>query len=601
MTYAVTRRSARRGVARSSPNTGSRGVSHRKGEVRLPVVRTVTVKPALWGRGWHGDMTRGPVMGEQQTSISCEGLTVGSVEQVLAAALEAYICFDADGDVVAWNPAAEQMFGRRRQDVCGKALEGLIVAPGARTAFRACLAQVATDPGRPKGQRLELTGLHADGHSFPITLALTATDTDDGRRFHLFVNDVSAARRAQRFAEAQAAVSRGLADADSSARAIEQVVQALGVVMGWPVVEMWLVDEPRQVLQCAARHTGRDVAEFCPPQMEYGIGLPGMVHATGQPHWIADLAEDTGSSRSRVAARNGLHVAVGVPIRSGNLVLGALCVYGDHVEDPEDGLTTLLAGIAAHTGQYLERRRAEEVAVELARTKDEFLALVTHELRNPLAIITSTAAVFGEELDDGFDEQSCRRHLHTITRSAQRLTVMANDLLDLARLESGDLAIDPEAAGLTEIIEQAIRPITPTAAEKQITMTTYAAGPLFLHADPHRLRQVADNLLGNAIKYTPAGGTVTIAARLQGADSDAARIVWTISDTGIGIPAAERHRLFRRFYRASTAVEHRIPGTGLGLVVCRTIVERHHGSITVSDHDGPGTTFTITLPVKPPA
>ncbi len=121
---------------------------------------------------------------------------------------------------------------------------------------------------------------------------------------------------------------------------------------------------------------------------------------------------------------------------------------------------------------------------------------------------------------------------------------------------------------------------------------------LELYGDPHRLRQVADNLLTNAIKYTPAGGTITITATISTTDG-ADWITWSVADTGIGIPEAERPRLFRRFYRASTALDLCIPGIGLGLVITRAIIERHHGSITLADRTGPGTTFVIRLPTKP--
>jgi signal transduction histidine kinase len=299
------------------------------------------------------------------------------------------------------------------------------------------------------------------------------------------------------------------------------------------------------------------------------------------------LAADTTSLRSRLAARYGLRVAVGVPINSGGTLLGALAVYGEHVEDPEDTLTALLAGVAAHTGQYLERRRAEELSVELARTKDEFLALVTHELRNPLSVITSTAALFDDELDELSAAQQ-REYLRIISRSAERLAAMAGDLLDLARLESGHLDIDPAATDLAHVIADAVQAATIPAASKRLTVHVDTTGELILHADAARLRQVADNLLGNAIKYTPTGGTITIAAHPAGEGEG--WVDWTVADTGIGIPAKDRPKLFRRFYRASTALQHRIPGTGLGLVVTRAIIER----------DGPGTTFVITLPVKPP-
>jgi signal transduction histidine kinase len=177
---------------------------------------------------------------------------------------------------------------------------------------------------------------------------------------------------------------------------------------------------------------------------------------------------------------------------------------------------------------------------------------------------------------------------------------MAGDLLDLARLESGHLDVDPAATDLAAIIDEAVHAVRGAAAGKGLTVCVDTAGDLVVNGDAERLRQVADNLLGNAVKYTPAGGTVTVTACLDTAHPGDEHILWTVADTGIGIPAADRPRLFRRFYRASTALQHRIPGTGLGLVVTRAIIERHQGSITVHDHDGPGTTFAITLPVKPP-
>lgn len=540
-------------------------------------------------------------MQQQQAQVSCDGHAVGAVEEVLAAALEAYICVDAAGTVVAWNPAAQDTFGYTQAQACGHPVEELIIPAGSRAAHRAGLDRVASGgPGRVLGQRLQLAARHADGHEFPIELTLTTTDGPDGRRFHAFAHDVTVTARAQRFAAVETAVARGLADAANSTQATDRVVQALGVNMGWPVVELWLVDEARQVLACAARFTNRDVSDFCLPELEYGFGLPGAVHATGDARWIPDLAADTTSIRSRLAARYGLRLAVGAPIRSGSTVLGALTVYGDQVEDPEDSLTALLAGVAAHAGQYLERRRAEELEVELARTKDEFLAMVTHELRNPLSVITATTALVTEELGD-LSLQQHRQYLNSIARNAQRITVMANDLLDLASLEAGQFGVEPCATDLTEIIDHALRAAHLATTGKDLTVVVDTAPELFLHADPHRLQQVADNLIGNAIKYTPAGGTITVTAHPANGDGDGdGHIVWTVADTGIGIPPGDRPQLFRRFYRASTAVAHHIPGTGLGLVVTRAIIERHHGSITLAEHPGPGTTFTITLPVKSP-
>ncbi|GAA0813616.1 sensor histidine kinase [Spirilliplanes yamanashiensis] len=537
------------------------------------------------------------------TPVICNHQVLHEPEAVLAAALEAYVAIDSTDRVVGWNAAAEATFGHSHAEACGREITALIIPERFRDQHRAGLRRVAAGgPGRVLGQRLQLNALHRDGHEFPIEMTLTATDTPGGPVFHAFAHDVTTAVRAGRFSAVETAVSRGLAEAESSGAAAARVVEALGVKMGWPVAELWLVDVDRQLLLCAARHAepGRRLGAFAIDELDYGMGLPGRVHGERRPLWIPDLAADTGSVRSRAAAAIGLHVAVGVPIWAGSTILGALCVYGDRAEDPEDTLTGLLSGVAAHVGQYLERRRAEELAVELARTKDEFLALVTHELRNPLTAITATAAMVSEETGT-LTPQELGRYLDTITRNAQRLTVMAEDLLDLARLESGHLAIHPTAVDLAGIIDTAVQAVARPVADKNLTVTVTVPPRLPLHADPDRLRQVADNLLSNAIKYTPAGGTITVTAGTRTDDDGVDRITWSVADSGIGIPPADRPRLFRRFYRASSALDRRIPGTGLGLVITRAIVERHQGTIALADQPGPGTTFTIELPVKPPA
>jgi PAS domain S-box-containing protein len=524
---------------------------------------------------------------------------VRQAQAVLAVALQAYMAIDTDGRVMGWNPAAERLFGYTPAQACERDLADLIIPGRFRDAHRAGLARLAAGrPSRLLGRHLQLTAAHRDGHEFPIEMTLTATDEPGARVFHAFAHDNTTAQRAVRFAAVEAAVAGGLAAAESSTIAAARVVEALGVRMGWPVVELWLVDEHRQVLTCAARYTapGRHLGDFALDELEPGIGLPGRVCAEGGARWIPDLSADGVSLRSGAAARIGLRVAVGVPLSTGRHTLGALCVYGDRVEDPEDTLLGLLGGLAAQVGQYLERRRAEELTVELARTKDEFLAMVTHELRNPLAVISNTTELLDEELHELTAEQQ-HEYLRIITRSTQRLSVMAEDLLDLARLESGHLAVDPIDTDLPDIIGQAVQATTALTIGKQLTVTTQLPERLMLHADPVRLRQVADNLLSNAIKYTPTGGTITITA---GLDDTGRMITWTVADTGIGIPAAEQPRLFRRFYRASTALDKRIPGTGLGLVITRTIVERHHGTITMAEHAGPGTTFVVRLPTTAP-
>ncbi|MDI6105221.1 ATP-binding protein [Actinoplanes sp. NEAU-A12] len=530
-------------------------------------------------------------------SARCDNRMITDAQQVLAVAPLAYVAIDAAGDVVAWNRGARDVFGHRGDEVCGRDLADLIIPPRFRPAHRAALARLAAGgPGTVLGKRLNLFAVHADGHEFPIEMVLAATSEPGGPLFHAFAQDVTIAQRVSRFAAVEAAVARGLIEAGSSHAAAARVAEAVGANMGWKVTELWLADDDRRLLCCTARHaaTGQRLGAFAVDELELGVGLPGRVHQRAGAVWIPDLAADKVSFRSRAAATIGLHVAVGVPVSAAGHALGALCVYGDHIEDPEDTLTALLAGIAAQVGQYLERRRSEELAVELARTRNEFLALVTHEIRNPLAVITAATSLLDEDLET-FTVTEQREQLRTIARSAQRLSVIAEDLLDLARLESGNLALQLADTNLTAIIHEAVQAVRPTAEDKRQTVRVDVPENIEVYADPYRIRQVADNLLSNAVKYTPGGGTITVTAAVTPTD-----ITWTVADDGIGIPAADRPHLFRRFYRASSAVERRIPGTGLGLVITRTIVERHRGTITLDDTITRGTAFVVRLPIAAP-
>jgi PAS domain S-box-containing protein len=530
-----------------------------------------------------------------QEPISRDDRVLSDPRRVLALASQAYVAIDVNGEVVAWNPAARATFGFGFDEACGQDLADLIIPERYRSQHRAALARLAAgEPARLLGQHLLLSAVHRDGHEFPIEFTVTTTQEPSGPLFHAFLQDVTTAQRVSRFTALETAVSRGLLEAASSSAAAVSVVDALAGQMGWPVAELWKADDTRQLLTCTARHqsAGLRLGSFAVDELEFGVGLPGRVYQQGRPVWIPDLAADTASFRSRAASRIGLHVAVGVPLSTSGQALGALCVYGDRIEDPEDTLTALLTGIAARIGQYLERRRAEELTVELANAKDEFLALVTHELRNPLAVITGAATLLDEDLET-FSPDEQRAQIRVITRSAHRLSVMTEDLLDLARLESGHLILQPADTDLCNILREAVQTATPAAEDKKQNLLLHQPDHIHLYADPVRIRQVADNLLSNAIKYTPAGGTITVTAEPADPRGD---IVWTVTDTGIGIPAADRPHLFRRFYRASTALECRIPGTGLGLVITRTIIERHRGTITLADPGPTGTTFVIRLP-----
>jgi len=227
----------------------------------------------------------------------------------------------------------------------------------------------------------------------------------------------------------------------------------------------------------------------------------------------------------------------------------------------------------------------------LERLRDAFVAAVSHELRTPLTSVSGFLELLGDEEDSL--ALTGRTYLTAARRGTARLQRIVEDLLLVAQIEANLLELHTEPVDLSELAADAVEEATPAATEKRVVMTLASDGPLPLEADSARLRQVIDNLLSNAIKFTPTGGEIVLSTT----DSEGRRRI-AISDNGIGVPRDELGQLFSRFYRASTATRRAIPGTGVGLVIARAIVESHGGTISLDSREGEGTCVTVTLPLR---
>ncbi len=250
-------------------------------------------------------------------------------------------------------------------------------------------------------------------------------------------------------------------------------------------------------------------------------------------------------------------------------------------------------------GVLFQRTRAKSRALaeqnarllELDRMKDSFVAAVSHELRTPLTSILGYAELLGDgEGGELTPDQS--GFVRVIDRNANRLLRLVSDLLFVAQVDAGKVTLDQRIVDLPTVCADSIEAARPFAEEKGVELRLRNEGSTHLSADQARLAQVVDNLVSNAIKFAPAGGTVEVRC----ARGPSATAVLEVSDSGIGIPAAAMGRLFDRFYRTQGAQQRAIPGTGLGLSIVKAIVEAHGGSIEVESVEGAGTTFRVTLP-----
>lgn len=238
------------------------------------------------------------------------------------------------------------------------------------------------------------------------------------------------------------------------------------------------------------------------------------------------------------------------------------------------------------------RENTQEHATQ--RMRDEFVATVTHELRTPLSSVVAAVDLLEDETEDPTRGQ--QHWTGMIRRNVDRLLRLVDDLLTVARAESGAFTLDPVPADLAVIADDAAASIRATADAKGVRIEVHAAAAP-LRADVTRLAQACDNLLANAVKFTPEGGVV----RVRVVPDASGTVVLEVADSGVGIPVADRERLFERFYRTAAATQGAVPGTGLGLTITKAIVEAHGGAVRVEDGIDGGTAFVVVLPVTGPA
>lgn len=241
-----------------------------------------------------------------------------------------------------------------------------------------------------------------------------------------------------------------------------------------------------------------------------------------------------------------------------------------------------LAGTALNNGRLLRQAQAE------TRLREDMIAVVSHDLRNPLNVIglAAKALLAGPGGVDG----PLRQKVARIDRAAEHMRALIEDLLDLSRIKSGQLDLDLQPAAPAAIVEDSVEAVRPLAQERKIQLEVdVASAARRVRCDPRRLRQVFSNLLGNALKFTPAGGRIRVTARDQ-----QQMVCFAVADTGPGIPHEHQARIFDRYWQAPDTARL---GAGLGLFIAKAIVDAHGGAISLESEPRAGSTFSFTIPV----
>ncbi|MBI3979416.1 MAG: GAF domain-containing protein [Chloroflexi bacterium] len=294
-----------------------------------------------------------------------------------------------------------------------------------------------------------------------------------------------------------------------------------------------------------------------------------------------------------VGASGGDRAHLCFPLQSAGHPIGG--IYLDRAEAGGFAMETvrLIAALADDCALAIERAQLAQMAAsaeayrQADALKSEFLAAVSHDLRTPLTFIYGTAELLTNR---AFAEDQRQALLGEVLAQAKRMAAMIDDLLDLARLEAGRLELRPEPLDVRALLDEVAALFGERSAKHRLVVETVPSLPA-VAADRRRLQQVIENLVGNAIRYSPGGGTVTLRAMPAGN-----QVAIDVEDQGIGIPAEELPRIFDRFYRVRSAATAAITGTGLGLAIVEGLVRALGGAVDVRSRVGEGSVFRVTLP-----
>jgi PAS domain S-box-containing protein len=408
----------------------------------------------------------------------------------------------------------------------------------------------------------------------------------------------------ERLALLNSDVSRALIKDSSLPDILRACTEAVVKHLDAAFARVWTLDEKENMLELQASsgiYTHLDGEHSRVPVGKFKIGI---IAAERQPHLTNSVVGDVRVGNQEWAKHEKMVAFAGYPLLVEDRLVGVVAMFARQplTEKTVEALAAVSNVIALgierkHTESERERllaseQRAREVAENANHSKDEFIALVSHELRSPLNAMLGWTRILQEQKPD---EKTREYALDVIVRNARSQSRLIEDLLDIARVGKGKLRLELQPTELIPIINAAIEIIKPTAEASNIKLSqTLDRAANFITGDVDRLRQVIENLLSNAVKFTPPDGSVSVSLERDEMD---AKII--ISDTGQGISQEFLPQIFERFKQADPSTTRRHGGLGIGLSLARDLVELHGGAISAeSSGEGEGATFTVTLPLR---
>lgn len=525
--------------------------------------------------------------------------------EIVSTAAEAVVSIDAEQRIVLFNESAEELFGYTAAEVLGEPLN-ILIPERFRSAHPQYVRDFAASPVTVHrlGHSSPVPGRRKDGTEFIAEINFSKAEVGGTLYMSATLRDVTARVEVESTREFLAESSRvlvaGLEYGEMADRLARLAVPRLA---DWCLID-FVVDDGIDRVAVAHRDPEQEprlraMRRFAPIE-ERSVGIAKVIR-TGTPELVTEMtdawlrAATLDEEHYRVLREQAPRSLMIVPLITGRRTLGAVTLAtsesGRVYTRSDLALATEFAGLAAlHVNNAALYREARESA----RLRDQVLRIVAHDLRNPLNTIALSMGLIADLLPPDV-EPAGRRALEMAQGAVRRADRLIQDLLDAARIEAGRLTLERRSVDTRSLLVEAVRLHQTLAAEKSIELRLDAPAELpAVLADRDRVLQLFENLIGNAIKFTPEGGRVTVAAKPHGEE-----VVFSVEDTGVGIPEDAIPHLFAPFWRAT--LEAGRAGAGLGLAISRGIVEAHGGRIWVASAVGVGSTFRFTIPVAKPA
>ena len=519
---------------------------------------------------------------------------------ILAIAADAIISVDRDHKIVHFNRGAEEIFGYTAAEAIGQHLNTLL-PPRVRTAHEGHMHEFERGPdaARRMGERRQIFGLRKGGLEFPAEASISKLDTPDGPLFTVVLRDVTDRKRAdedERFLSAASAELGRSLDFGEELRVVAdlpvpRLADACLVDVLVPGDDFHRVASTRQREDLTAPLVQLEAHQLTADSPSPIVDVIRRARTEPIEHvdedWL-DANEDAGAIPHWRAL--GAHSLLIVPLMVGETKFGAITLIAvDPTRKFSPDRRALAEKYASIAASAVENARLYGVAQRATRARDEVLGIVSHDLRNPISAISMCARALEQApLDDGAQRTGL---LVTIRESTAWMNRLIQDLLDVANIERGSLSLELREQEPAQLLLQARHMFEVEATSHGIALEISLQTNLpLVTADGARVVQVLGNLLRNAIKFTPNGGRIVL-----GAEHRDRVLVFSVSDTGHGIPLANQARVFDRYWQAAAGA--RIGGSGLGLSIAKGIVEAHGGTIWLTSTPGRGTTFAFGLPV----